>query len=156
MFISFIKIQILLQITQDHVVSLTFLTPLPILLFFWKQYSLILVNVLISTTMHVFGEGNGNSLWYSCLENSVDRGACRARVHRVTKGWTRLSDWAHACIISAYLSTLFWTFWSLLLLRGWVKEEQESKEGLILSTSIQWPHYSATHYWNMRNALNTH
>ena len=32
MFISFIKIQILIQITQNHVVSFTFLTPLPILL----------------------------------------------------------------------------------------------------------------------------
>ena len=24
------------------------------------------------------GEGNGNPLWYSCLENSVDRGALHA------------------------------------------------------------------------------
>ena len=31
------------------------------------------------------GEGNGNPLQYSCLENLLDRGAWRARVHRVTK-----------------------------------------------------------------------
>ena len=31
------------------------------------------------------GEGSGNPLQYSCLENSLDRGACRAPVHRVTK-----------------------------------------------------------------------
>ena len=31
------------------------------------------------------GEGSGNPLQYSCLENSLDRGACRATVHRVTK-----------------------------------------------------------------------
>jgi len=31
------------------------------------------------------GEGNGNPLQYSCLENSVDRGAWEAAVHRVTK-----------------------------------------------------------------------
>ena len=31
------------------------------------------------------GEGNGNPLQYSCLENSVDRGAWRAAVHGVTK-----------------------------------------------------------------------
>ena len=31
------------------------------------------------------GEGNGNPLQYSCLENSVDRGAGRAAVHGVTK-----------------------------------------------------------------------
>ena len=38
------------------------------------------------------GEGNGNSLQYSCLENSMDRGAWWATVHRVTKGRTRLSN----------------------------------------------------------------
>ena len=38
------------------------------------------------------GEGNGNPLQYSCLENSVDREAWRATVHGVTKGQTRLSD----------------------------------------------------------------
>ena len=27
------------------------------------------------------GEGNGNSLQYSCLENSMDRGAWQATVH---------------------------------------------------------------------------
>ena len=31
------------------------------------------------------GEGNGNPLQYSCLENSVDRGAWRLTVHGVTK-----------------------------------------------------------------------
>ena len=34
------------------------------------------------------GGGHGNPLQYSCLENPVDRGACRARVHRVAKSWT--------------------------------------------------------------------
>ena len=29
------------------------------------------------------GEGNGNSLQYSCLENPVDRGTSQAMVHRV-------------------------------------------------------------------------
>ena len=38
------------------------------------------------------GEGNGNPLQYSCLENSMDRGAWQATVHGVTKSWTRLSD----------------------------------------------------------------
>ena len=31
------------------------------------------------------GEGNGNRLQYSCLENPVDRGDWRATVHGVTK-----------------------------------------------------------------------
>ena len=37
------------------------------------------------------GEGNGNPLKYSCLENSMDRGAWEATVHEVTKSRTRLS-----------------------------------------------------------------
>ena len=36
-----------------------------------------------------FEEGNGYSLQYSCLENSMDRGA---KVHGVAKSWTQLSD----------------------------------------------------------------
>ena len=38
-------------------------------------------------------EGNGNPLQYSCLENSIDRGAWWAIVHGVTKSRTRLSDY---------------------------------------------------------------
>ena len=38
------------------------------------------------------GEGNGNPLKYSCLENSMDRGVWRAKVHRVEKSQTWLSD----------------------------------------------------------------
>ena len=38
------------------------------------------------------GEGNGNPLQYSCLEDCMDRGAWRATVHEVTKGQTQLSD----------------------------------------------------------------
>ena len=38
------------------------------------------------------GEGNGNPLQYSCLENPMDRGAWWATVHRVAKSRTRLSD----------------------------------------------------------------
>ena len=34
------------------------------------------------------GGGNGNPLLYSCLENSMDRGAWRGIVHGVTKSWT--------------------------------------------------------------------
>ena len=36
------------------------------------------------------GEGHGNPLQYSCLENSMDRGVWQARVHRITKSQTRL------------------------------------------------------------------
>ena len=39
--------------------------------------------------------GNGNPLYYSCLENSMDGGACWATVHGVAKSRT-LSDFTHS------------------------------------------------------------
>ena len=36
--------------------------------------------------------GNGNPFQYSCLENSMDRGAWQATVHGVAKSWTWLSS----------------------------------------------------------------
>ena len=45
------------------------------------------------------GEGNGNPLQYSCLENPVDAGAWWAAVHGVTQSRTRLKRLSmHACI----------------------------------------------------------
>ena len=38
------------------------------------------------------GEGNGTLLQYSCLENSMDRGAWPGTVHGVTESRTRLSN----------------------------------------------------------------
>ena len=38
------------------------------------------------------GEGNGNLFQYSCLENSMDRGAWWVTVHGVAKSQTQLSD----------------------------------------------------------------
>ena len=37
-------------------------------------------------------EGNGNPLKYSCLENSMDRGAWQGTVHGVAKSRTRLKQ----------------------------------------------------------------
>ena len=41
------------------------------------------------------GEGNGNSLQYSCLGNPMARGDLQATVHEVTKSWTQLSTHTH-------------------------------------------------------------
>ena len=38
------------------------------------------------------GEAHGYPLWYSCLENSMDRGAWWAIVHGVIKNQTQLSN----------------------------------------------------------------
>ena len=40
------------------------------------------------------GARNSNPLQYSCLENSLGRGAWRTTVHRIAKSWTWQSNWA--------------------------------------------------------------
>ena len=42
--------------------------------------------------MQIIGEGNGNPLQYSCLENPMDGGAWWAAVHGVAKRQTKLND----------------------------------------------------------------
>ena len=68
------------------------------------------------------GEGNGNPLQYSCLENPMDGGAWWATVHGVTKSRTRLSDFT-------FLSTF--TF-NILCWWGGKKEDAEA-EGTLCS-----------------------
>ena len=43
--------------------------------------------------------GNSNPFQYSCLGNSMDRGALWAKVCGVTKSQTRLSSWAYTSIL---------------------------------------------------------
>ena len=54
------------------------------------------------------GEGIGNPLQYSCLENPMDRGAWRATVHGVSKSWTRLSDFHFSLSFSMCLMDCEW------------------------------------------------
>ena len=53
------------------------------------------------------GEGNGNPLQYSCLENPRDRGAWWAAVYGVAQSWTRLK-WlsSSSCWVENYLICL--------------------------------------------------
>ena len=46
---------------------------------------------LAAAAIKIHGEGNGNPLQYSCLENSLDREPWRATVNGVTKSLSRLS-----------------------------------------------------------------
>ena len=48
------------------------------------------------------GEGNGNPLQYSCLENCMDRGAWWATVQGVAKSRTRLSNFTSLHFILQY------------------------------------------------------
>ena len=52
----------------------------------------LLNHCLLWFIMKGYGEGNGNPLQYSCLENPMEGGAWWAAVHEVAKSWTRLSD----------------------------------------------------------------
>ena len=53
------------------------------------------------------GEGNGNPLQYSCLENSMDRGAWWATDHGVTKSWTQQSYFTFFLSFASILATSF-------------------------------------------------
>ena len=48
------------------------------------------------------GEGNGNPLQFSCLENLMDGGAWWATIHGVSKSWTRLSDFTFTFSVISY------------------------------------------------------
>ena len=45
------------------------------------------------------GEGNGNSLQYSCLENSMDRGAWKVTVHGVAELDATENVYTHALFL---------------------------------------------------------
>ena len=69
------------------------------------------------------GEGNGNSLQYSCLENPMDKETCWAIVHVVAKSWTWLRTDTHKILV---------TYISILANLAYLKEH-------ILKTSMQIP-----------------
>ena len=51
--------------------------------------------VLIPGSGRSTAEGNGNPFWYSCLKNSMDRGAWQTTVHGIAKSQTQLSTHTH-------------------------------------------------------------
>ena len=62
---------------------------------FHKYIYIMVINTLrqiFQSFWSINGEGNGNPLQYSCLENPMDGGAWWAAVHGVVKSQTRLSD----------------------------------------------------------------
>ena len=60
-------------------------------------------------------EGNGNPLQYSCLENSMDRGAWWATVHGVTEPDT--TEWLTPIHLKSYVIKLLCV---LVMTRGWL------------------------------------
>ena len=59
---------------------------------------------------HIYGEGNGNPLQYSCLENPMDRGVWWATVYGVAKSQTTKTTKTHTYTHRAYLSLAFPAF----------------------------------------------
>ena len=55
--------------------------------------------------LEVKGEGNGNPLQYSCLENPIDGGAWRATVHGAAKSQTWLSDFTFTLLLGRKVMT---------------------------------------------------
>ena len=58
-------------------------------------------------SLSCIGEGNGNPLQCSCLENPRDRGAWWAAVYGVTQSWTRLKRLSSSSSILIYKMNLF-------------------------------------------------
>ena len=56
---------------------------------FKKRYISVRASTDIEKVREEVGEGNGNPLQYSCLENPTDRGTT---VHGVAKSWTHLDN----------------------------------------------------------------
>ena len=74
------------------------------------------------------GGGNGNPLYYSCLENPMDRGAQQATAHGVAKSWTWLKwlQHVHMNIIIRFSHYLISSaekdpFLSTLIQHNWTK-----------------------------------
>ena len=54
-------------------------------------------------SLSCIGEGNGNPLQCSCLENPMDRGAWWAAVYGVVQSWTRLKRLSSSRLVITFL-----------------------------------------------------
>ena len=62
------------------------------------------------------GEGNGNPLQYSCLENPMDGGAWQVTVYGVPKSRTRLSDFTFTFFTISFLLLFIPNYKNFLIL----------------------------------------
>ena len=90
------------------------------------------------------GEGNGNPLQYTCLENPMDKGAWQATVHGVAKSRTRLSDFTRECSGASLVAQMVKRLPALWETRvrslGWEDplEKEMATHSSILAWKIPW------------------
>ena len=106
------------------------------------------------------GEGHGNALQYSCLENPMDRGVGQVTVHRIAKSWTWLCDFHFFTRINANTgfcgstnSTLF-CLWVLNMVNKIQKYSKEQNISCTIGKAIL-KSTTGTAKWNMLLVLPT-
>ena len=107
---------------------------------------------MISGLGRSLGEGNGNPLQYSCLENPMDRGAWWATVQGVTKSRTQLSNFTHlmnktairllnkSSLVTQTVNSLpaVWEIWVQPLGREDPLEKETATHSSIVAWRIPW------------------
>ena len=91
--------------------------------------------IVVFSKWDFLGEGNGNPLLYSYLENPMHRGAWRAMAHGVAKSRTRLSNFTHSLthmgfvlekvlrFMLALLTSISMSWWNMLPQHSSVKKQ---------------------------------
>ena len=97
------------------------------------------------------GEGNGNPLQYSCLENLMDREACWATVHGITKSWTQLKPLStYECTLVVQVIMVAWTSKENTIDFCKIKTHLENVRIRTLSFGYVWPSTSAVQKWSIQ------
>ena len=103
------------------------------------------------------GEGNGNPLQCSCLENPRDGGACWAAVYGVAQSWTQLKRLSSSSSSSSSKRDVcsYYGLKSLppIVLGQWVQTQQIRKNHLSLFLEIIKPHLIS---WEMKDNIYRH
>ena len=84
---------------------------------------------LIPGSGRSLGEGNGNPLQYSCLENPMDGGAWWATIHRVAKSRTGLSDFTFTFFQCIYMESRRMVLMNLFAGQQWTCRQTEQTYG---------------------------
>ena len=103
------------------------------------------------------GVGNGILIQYSCLENSMDRGALQATLHGVSKNQIRMSNWAYThtkCIgkLKFPIRVIFvWQFTpSKCFIFVFISQFSSLNIGISTALFVQIPQVFRWRYWSLK------